>query len=220
MEITVTELRATAGGAEAAVSVRICGGNSVQNLKGSLLAEMLTELGLPWELTSPIAIDKERCDELIFCIEKTAAIKKGLFLLGYAQNTAKMLKRKLAQKGYSAEAVSAAMEYLLSHGFINEKNDAQLFSETLAKRKLYGKNRIKKELYVKGFDGDVIKEVMASMVDEDFAEICAKRMDMMGGRELLTDRNQRQKTIAALMRYGFTYEDIKAASERLLTENL
>jgi len=110
------------------------------------------------------------------------------------------------------------VEYLLSHGFIHEKNDAQLFSETLAKRKLYGRNRIKKELYAKGFDGDVIKEVMASMDDEDFAEICAKRMDMMGGRELLTDRNQRQKTVAALMRYGFTYEDIKAASERLLTE--
>ena len=218
MEITVTEIRAMAGGAEAAVSVRICSGSAVQNLKGNLLAEMLMELGLPWEFTSPIAIDKNRCDELIFCIEKTAAIKKGLSLLEYAQNTAKTLKRKLMQKGYSAEAASAAVEYLLSHGFIHEKNDAQLFSETLAKRKLYGRNRIKKEPYAKGFDGDVIKEVMASMEDEDFVEICAKRMDMMGGWELLTDRNQRQKTVAALMRYGFTYEDIKAAAERLLTE--
>ena len=185
MEITVTEIRAMAGGAEAAVSVRICSGSAVQNLKGNLLAEMLMELGLPWEFTSPIAIDKNRCDELIFCIEKTAAIKKGLSLLEYAQNTAKTLKRKLMQKGYSAEAASAAVEYLLSHGFIHEKNDAQLFSETLAKRKLYGRNRIKKELYAKGFDGDVIKEVMASMEDEDFVEICAKRMDMMGGWELL-----------------------------------
>lgn len=127
MEITVTELRATAGGAEAAVSVRICGGNSVQNLKGSLLAEMLAELGLPWEFTAPIVIDKDQCDELIFCIEKTAAIKKGLSLLGYAQNTAKMLKRKLAQKGYSAEAASAAVEYLLSHGFIHEKKRRAAF---------------------------------------------------------------------------------------------
>lgn len=82
---------------------------------------MLAELGLPWEFTAPIVIDKDQCDELIFCIEKTAAIKKGLSLLGYAQNTAKMLKRKLAQKGYSAEAASAAVEYLLSHGFIHEK---------------------------------------------------------------------------------------------------
>lgn len=64
----------------------------------------------------------------------------------------------------------------------------------------------------------MIKEVMSSMEDEDFVEICAKRMDMMGGWKLLTDRNQRQKTVAALMRYGFTYEDIKAAAERLLTE--
>ena len=111
MEITVTEIRAMAGGAEAAVSVRICSGSAVQNLKGNLLAEMLMELGLPWEFTSPIAIDKNRCDELIFCIEKTAAIKKGLSLLEYAQNTAKTLKRKLMQKGYSAEAASAAVEY-------------------------------------------------------------------------------------------------------------
>lgn len=218
MEITVTEIRAMAGGAEAAISVQICSGSAVQNLKGNLLAEMLMELGLPWEFTSPIAIDKDRCDELVFCIEKTAAIKKGLSLLEYAQNTAKALKRKLMQKGYSAEAASAAVEYLLSHGFIHEKNDAQLFSETLAKRKLYGRNRIKKELYAKGFGGDVIKEVMSSMEDEDFVEICAKRMDMMGGWELLTDRNRRQKTVAALMRYGFTYEDIKAAAEKLFTE--
>ena len=119
MEITVTEIRATAGGAEAAVSVRICSGNAVQNLKGSLLAEMLTELGLPWEFTVPIVIDKDQCDELLFCIEKTSAIKKGLSLLEYAQNTAKTLKRKLVQKGYSAESASAAVDYILSHGFIN-----------------------------------------------------------------------------------------------------
>lgn len=215
MEIIVTEIRASAGGAEAAVSVRICEGDSLQNLKGSILTEMLPALGLPWEFTSPVAIDKSQCDDLIFCIEKTAAIKKGLSLLEYAQNTVKTLKRKLIQKGYSAQASTEAVDYLLSHGFINERNDAQLFSETLAKRKLYGRNRIKKELYAKGFDVDVIKEVMFSMDDEDFVEICAKRMDMMGGGVLLTDRNQRQKTVAALMRYGFSYEDIKAAAERL-----
>jgi len=217
MEITVTEIRALEGGAEAAVSVRICEGESLQNVKGSILAEMLTELRLPWEFTSPVVIDKNQCDELIFCIEKTAAIKKGLSLLEYAQNTAKTLKRKLVQKGYSAQASAEATDYLLSHGFINEKNDAQLFTETLATRKLYGKNRIKKELYAKGFDGDVIKEAM-DLIDTDFAGICAKRMDRMGGRELLTDRNKRQKTVAALMRYGFTYEDIKEAAERLASE--
>lgn len=219
MEITVTEIRAAANGAEAIVAVRICEGESIQDLSGSILTEMLLELGLPWEFTEPISLGRNRFDALLFCMEKTAAIKKGLSLLEYAQNTAKSLKRKLIQKGYSAETAGEAVEYLLSRGYIREKDDAALLVETLAERKLYGRNRIKKELYAKGFEGDVIKEVMDSVVYEiDFAGICARRIKHMGGYELLADRCRRQKAIAALMRYGFSFEDIKEASERLCEE--
>jgi SOS response regulatory protein OraA/RecX len=47
--------------------------------------------------------------------------------------------------------------------------------------------------------------------DIDFVLICAKRIEKMGGREIFADRDEKRKAIAALTRYGFSYDDIKDA---------
>ena len=51
----------------------------------------------------------------------------------------------------------------------------------------------------------------ADEVELDFAEICRKRIEKMGGRELFAAKETKQKALAALMRYGFSYDDIKEA---------
>ena len=89
-----------------------------------------------------------------------------------------------------------------------------LFAENLAVRKHYGKNRIKKEMFAKGFSADIISETV-SCIDVDFAEICAARIEKMGGISLFETPERKQKTVAALLRYGFSYEDIRDAKEML-----
>ena len=77
-----------------------------------------------------------------------------------------------------------------------------------------GAGGIKKELVAKGFDEDVIRKVLGEL-DTDFSDICARRIARMGGIECFSDRLSRQKIVASLIRYGFSYEDIREAIQKL-----
>ena len=89
-----------------------------------------------------------------------------------------------------------------------------MLAETLAQRKCYGKKRIQKELFAKGFDADVIRETLESL-DVDYSELCVRRIASMGGRACFEERAAKQKAIAALIRYGFSYDDIREAMRKL-----
>ena len=121
---------------------------------------------------------------------------------------------KKRKQRVALDHAEAAVEYLCSHGCINEERDAQMLAETLANRKLYGKNRIRKELFAKGFEEAVIRGAL-DMLDIDFAELCARRIASMGGLPCFEERAAKQKAIAALMRYGFSYDDIREGTRRL-----
>lgn len=217
MKISVTELRPSSGGSAAVLTVKIEDGEETQTIRGSVAAELLSELALPWQLTSPIEIDEEKCDAIHNAMEMTAAIAKGLSLLEYADNTQRGLSKKLKERGFSKDISDAAAEYLASHGVIDDGQSAALYAETLAQRRLYGRRRIEKELYIKGYDAATIRKTMASL-EVDFTELCAKRLQKAGGLAEPADRKARQKQMAALMRYGFSYDEIREAARSLQEE--
>lgn len=214
MNIFVYQIRAVADGAEAEISIELSNGESSQHIKGKVSAAMLSDLALPASVKAPIPLDKMRCDAVLRCMKLHAAIKKGIDLLGYAKNTAKTLQNKLKMKGYPADIAEEAVAFLAEKGYIRESDDAALFAENLARRKYYGKNRIKKEMFAKGFSAEIIRETL-ELLDVDFEEICAARIEKMGGLSLFETPETRNKTVAALVRYGFSYEDIRRAKEML-----
>ena len=214
MNISVYRIQAADGGAEAEISIEISNGAGSQHIKGKVSAAMLSALSLPASVKTPITLDRQRCEEILRCMKLHAAIKKGIDLLGYAKNTARSLQNKLKMKGYSADIAEEAVRFLVEKGYIRESDDAQLFAENLALRKHYGKNRIKKEMFAKGFPQDIISETLACL-DVDFAEICAERIEKTGGLTLFETPESKQKTVAALLRYGFSYEDIRRARKML-----
>lgn len=219
MNICIHQIRAVADGAEAEISIEISnnGGAETQHIKGKVSAAMLWELALPASLKSPLSIDRNRCETILRCMKLYAAIKKGIDLLGYAKNTPRSLQNKLKMKGYPADIAEDAVAFLVEKGYIHENEDAQLFAENLAIRKLYGSNRIRKELFAKGFSSGVIRETM-EFLEVDFAEICAARIDKTGGLSLFETPETKNKTVASLLRYGFSYSDIREAQE-ILREN-
>ncbi len=210
MTITVTEIRAVGDGAEAAVCVELVSGEKSQRIKGSITAPMLAELGFGLR-GDPFEIDRETCEVLLDCMKLTSAIKKGLSLLAFSRNTARMMKRKLKQKGFSDEIARRAAEYLVAHGYIDEQSDAELAVESMAKRNLYGPNRIKSALYEKGFPAEVIAEALA-LCEIDFYEICYKRLQKLGGSS--SDAEGKKKLVSRLMYYGFSYDHIREATSR------
>ncbi len=217
MIIIITDIRAVSGGEEAEISLEIQNLEHCQAVKGRVSAQMLAELGLSSRLGQSFPIDRMTCEAILRSINLQTAIKKGITLLSYARHTKKSLKNKLLGKGVPCELAEEAVCFLAAHGYIREETDALLLAEQLAEKKLYGKNRVKKELFTKGFSADVMRETMDAL-ETDFTEICAKRIRKMGGIALFTEKTVKQKTMAALMRYGFTYEDIRTALSCLQDE--
>ncbi len=210
MTITVYKIQGSADGLEAEISLEIVSGEHTQTIKGKVSVSQLMELGFASKMHQIFEIDRVTCDAVLRSMKLYAAVKNGMALLGYARNTKRTLKQKLVRKGYPADIAEEAADYLAAHGYIREGDDAELFAETLATRRLYGMNRIKKELYAKGFEAEVIRDTLDSM-EVDFDEICAKRIEKMGGKSLFEEKNTKQKTMAALLRYGFSYENIRGA---------
>lgn len=218
MRISVYKILALGNGEEAEISLEISNGKESQFIKGKVSASMFSSLHLPTVLKNPIWIEREQCEEILRAMKLYAAIKKGLDLLGYAKNTAKSLKEKLKTRGYPSEIAEEAVSYLIEKGYIRENEDAILFAETLAKKKLYGRKRIQTELFHKGFSEDVIREAL-ELYEIDFSEICLKRIRAMGGIEIFETPEKRNKSVASLFRYGFSSEDIREARTMLLDED-
>jgi regulatory protein len=217
MTITVYNIRAVSDGAEAEISLELRSGEQTQEIKGIVSAAMLGEMGFGSRLGTIFEIDRPTCDLVLRYMKLHSAIKKGIALLGFSRNTKKALKNKLTQRGYPADIAEEAASYLASHGYISEHTDAELLAQTLAERKLYGKNRIRKELYAKGFEAEAIRDAMETL-DVDFAEICAKRVKNMGGIPVFEEKETKSKAMASLMRYGFSYDDVREALDILKGE--
>ncbi len=214
MTITVESIRGVLNGEAAEILLVLRSGEESQTIKGKISVSQLSELGLASRMGKSFEIDRMTCDAVLRCMKLYAAIGKGISLLGFAKNTKKTLARKLVQKGYPADIAEEAVEYLASHGYIREENDAEMLVETLAFRKCYGKSRIRQELFKKGFSAEVISEAIDTLLSDcggDFVEVCAHRIETMGGLPLFEDKERKQKTIASLMRYGFSFDEIREA---------
>ena len=217
MNISVYRILAVGNGEEAEISLEISNGKESQHIKGTVSAAMFSTLGLPLTLKAPMSVERDRCDEILRCMKLHAAIKKGIYLLGYARNTAKSLLQKLKMKGYSDEIAQEAVSYLKEKGYIRERDDAFLFAEHLASHKSYGKNRIKREMFAKGFPEDVIRDTL-QMTEIDFSEVCARRIRSMGGIGIFDNTEEKNKAVSSLLRYGFSYSEIREAMDLLRDE--
>ena len=140
-------------------------------------------------------------------IEK--AKQKGLLILGYGAYSAKAVKQKLMQKGFSENAADGAIEYLIEKNFIDEKRDAVRLCESLIRKK-YGRKRILSSLLSKGYGEKAISAAEEFLEDVDFTELC-REIIKTKFKQLPKDRSEMQKAIAKLVALGYNVGEIKVA---------
>lgn len=130
------------------------------------------------------------------------AIRSAMNMLEYATCSRARLREKLLRKGYTREDVEAALTYVVAQGLLNEARDAAHAVEYLANARLYGKRKIVESLLAKGYRREHLEA--ADWEEIDFVAICAKYL----ARNQKADRD---KTIAAAIRRGFSMREILAA---------
>ena len=147
--------------------------------------------------------------------EVGAAVKKGLYLLGYGSCSERTLVRKLASKGFSQQIAREAVSEIERRGYLNEDADALREAQRcVAKR--WGQRRIAAALMSKGFAQESIQRALYTLEDQgvDYVELCAERIQSKAER-IPRDPDDRRKMIASLQRNGFSMSEIQEAFRRI-----
>lgn len=159
-------------------------------------------------------IDENELDELKETVNIRRAYNYAVSLLARRDHSESELKNKLALKGYKSGA-EEAIEKLKNGGYIDDSRFARLYVRELQTLKKYGKRRIEQELYRKGIDRDIIREVL------DETEFDESELVMLIERKYaryLSDEKGINKTVNALLRLGYSYGEIRDAL-RTINEN-
>lgn len=127
-------------------------------------------------------LSSEELSTIIELDSEYRAIKKALFLLSFSDKNKKTLYIRLLREGHSRENAKKAVEYCLSHGYINEEGQIERLVLREANHNLRGPRYIREKLMGKGYSRDDIDAVIDSLVElgeidfvMNFRELCDKK---------------------------------------------
>ena len=174
--------------------------------------EIPSTLGVVTELRLYAGKDLDEA-ELKLLRDRTAlatARDHALLLLSQRMHSQKELRDKLIRKGESAEAADAAIDWLADHGYLDDESFAKAVVRHYS-AKGYGAQRIRSELSRRGISRDLWDEALEE-ISEPEGQIDAFLQKRLKDRN---DRKEVQKLSAALLRRGYSWEEIRAAFQRI-----
>ena len=140
--------------------------------------------------------------------------EKSLSLLALRPHSRHELSRKLVQKGNSETEAEEVCDWLTELGFLDDRN----YALSVARRygeKGYGPQRIRSELSRRGVPREFWEEALTEAPDSS-GKVDRYLLLKMKNPE---DGRERQKLSAALVRRGYSREEIRAAFERVADAN-
>ena len=160
-------------------------------------------------------VDEVELEEIKQTVSVRRAYNYAVNLLSRRDHSERELMTKLTQKGYSDGAEEAIIK-LRDGGYVSDERFARLYVRELQTFKKYGKRRIEQELYRKGVDREIIREVLEE-TDFDESDLVSL-IERKYGR-YLSDEKGIVKTINGLLRMGYSYGEIRNAL-REINENI
>ena len=142
-----------------------------------------------------------------------ATRKKALSLLERRDYGSAELAAKLVEKGASPSDAEAAVARMVEYGFVNDENYAAMVARHYA-AKGFGPARIREELRRRRLDRELWDAALDAAPENSEAAYRLFAAKMRGG----CDKDAVRKASAALVRRGFSWEDVRAAAERYLSE--
>ncbi|MEE1321433.1 MAG: regulatory protein RecX [Acutalibacteraceae bacterium] len=152
-------------------------------------------------------IDEDTLRDIKNITDIRRAYNYAVSLLSGRDHSYSELMGKLKAKGFKDCAKEALLK-LQAQGYIDDERFADMYVRELITLKKYGKKRIEQELYRKGVDRDIIKEVIenAEFPEDRLTDIIRKKY-----LRYLTDEKGMRKTVNALLRLGYSYSEIRDA---------
>ena len=153
-------------------------------------------------------ITNEELHELLLASDANRAKEKALYLIAHRDHSKKELVDKIRRTA-SQEAAEEAANRMEEIGLIDDRDYARRYASELFQRKCYARKRVEYELIQKGIDPDFIEELLEELEPEPVEQLTAliERKYLRA----LEDEKGRRRTVAALQRLGYRWEDIRRA---------
>lgn len=154
-------------------------------------------------------LDRTKLREIIYASNFRRAYQYALYRLDYRDYSAKEMTDKLVQT-YKNEALClAVVEKLKKVGIINDARYAEKLARKLVEVKKYGYIRAKRELKLKGISEFIAVDALEKH-SESFGENLMSLLETKHARYLTdkSDRKSVEKVKAALVRYGYGFDEI------------
>lgn len=166
-------------------------------------------------------ISKKSYQEILEEVLSKRAKLRAMNLLKSRSYTAAQLREKLTAGGYPGQIIEDALAYVVSFGYINDRQYALDFIEYNKGRK--SKSRILADLYKKGISRELIEEAWEDVVGEDGRELEKEQaLFWMNKKKYASETaslQEKQKMTAFLYRKGFTNETIRSVLSLDITTN-
>lgn len=157
-------------------------------------------------------ISEEQWQELVDQINYKKAVDKCYDLLSRRDHSVRELKIKLLRT-VEEKYAKKAIERMLELGYLDDEKYAKKLLDYLIENKKMSKSHIKQEMFKRGVPSDIISELLADAEIDNISSIVD--LILTKYKNKLNAENGKEKVIAALMRKGFSYGDIKSAFEEL-----
>jgi len=143
-----------------------------------------------------------------------AAYFRALRWLTARELSEAQVRSRLAEKGYTDNAIKPALERLLKDHTIDDRRAATAVARTEARVRRHGPHRVMGKLIAMRIDRDLAKEVVRDLFgEEDEGALIEKTLEirLRGNPGRLTDARERRKILAYLVRQGFSASAASAA---------
>ncbi len=144
--------------------------------------------------------------------------KKALNLLGRRLHSCKELRLKLLRNKYDPVLIDDVLNYLKDKMILNDYEFGRQYVEEKVRNKVWGKNKLKSELFKKGLSSEIIDNILneENLSNNDNALILAEKKLKVLMKRNFDNRQLSTKLYSFLSSRGYDYETISEVINRLL----
>lgn len=158
-------------------------------------------------------LDSEALEEVRHQSMLALSRERALEMISRRQMSRKEMHDKLMMKGADENTAEYCTQWLQERGFLNDESYARAVVRHYA-AKGYGLGRIKGELIKRGISRELLQEALETMPQQDdkIEKYISSRLHDP------EDREEIRKISASLYRRGYSWQEIRAAFEKLDAE--
>lgn len=164
-------------------------------------------------------IEKDFLEDVLKKEEQECANGYALKLLNFKMRTTEEIRKRMREKEYTDDIIDETIDYLNYLNYLDDEDYARKFVSDKSNLKNMGKERIKRELYMKGVDNETISNAIEDIVDDDeeyekAKEIAIKKLETTYKND---DKNARYRKLGGLLqRRGYSMNVVMPLLKELL----